>query len=157
MSKIKLTQGYKAIVDPVDFNNLSQFKWHIFKSRNLLYAARTLDKKNSFLHHEIAKSMGLEASDDQVIGFINGDGLDCRRDNLYLRDKAIRLNGHTAYKNKIGKSGYRGVSAISSGNYRSQFAGKVLGTYASPIEAAIAYDKAAIDRYGDKAILNFGL
>lgn len=154
MSKIKLTQGYAAIVDPIDFNNLYKFKWHVFRSRNLLYAARTLNKKNSFLHHEIAKSMGLEASDDQVIGFINGDGLDCRRDNLYLR--ATRLYSHTACKNKIGKSGYRGVSAVPNGNYTSKIAGKRLGTYASPIEAAIAYDKAAIDRYGDKAILNFG-
>ena len=88
MPTIKLTQGYKAIVDPIDYESLSQFRWHILKARNLLYAARTLDKKNYLLHHAIARNMGLEVKKGQTIGFSNHNGLDCRRINICLKQKA---------------------------------------------------------------------
>tara|TARA_R110000868_G_scaffold55870_3_gene173432 strand:+ start:425 stop:898 length:474 start_codon:yes stop_codon:yes gene_type:complete len=157
MLNIKLTQGYEAIVDPVDFENYCHFSWHILKARNLIYAARTSGKQQITLHHAVATNMGLDLPHAKVIGFINGNGLDCRRDNIYLRDKKIRINTHKSYIDRSNYKNYRGVYQNPCGSYRVKFNRTHIGTFSSEIEAAIAYDEFAFKKYGAEAILNFGV
>lgn len=54
------------------------------------------------------------------------------------------------------RSGFRGVYERPSGQKRWQarIKGKSLGYYDSPEEAARVYDRAAVRRFGDKAVLN---
>lgn len=60
---------------------------------------------------------------------------------------------------RIGRSGYRGVSHHDSGLWRARMfiGGKqtLVGYFATPEEAAYAYDKAARELLGDRARLNF--
>jgi len=48
MKKVKLTKGKCALVDDEDFEYLNQFKWHVNKSGERYYAARTLKKIKIF-------------------------------------------------------------------------------------------------------------
>jgi hypothetical protein len=77
---IPLTRGYAALVDDSDYDLVRQSKWLYVGSG---YAGRfvTIDgkKKLLYLHRFL-----LNAQPDQRIDHINGDRLDCRRENLRL-------------------------------------------------------------------------
>lgn len=61
------------------------------------------------------------------------------------------------------KYGYRGIYFDKNRNkfvaeiYGKNKTGKYLGRYDTPEEAALAYDEAAIEEYGDNAFFNFPL
>lgn len=78
--QIPLTRGYTALVDDSDYALLSQRKWLYVGSG---YAGRfvTCDghKTLLYLHRHL-----LNAQPDQRVDHINGDRLDCRRENLRL-------------------------------------------------------------------------
>lgn len=101
----------------------------------------------------------MQPPDDMVVDHINGDPLDNRRSNLRICTHAQNLANGRSHRDSTSK--YRGVSyrpregtwraQISVGNQRSKF----LGQYRTEEEAALAYDAAARDRYGEYARLNF--
>ncbi len=81
--QIALTRGKYAIVEPEDYQRLSQFRWYPQKVRNKVYACR-FDKwvkgrkrKSYLMHREI-----IQIPDQMVCDHINGDGLDNRKENL---------------------------------------------------------------------------
>ncbi len=87
----------------------------------------------------------------------NGDGLDNRRRNL--RDGSGGVNERNARKRHDGSSQYKGVSWDSSRQAwraRIQLNGKqsFLGHFDDETAAALAYDAAAQDLFGDCAVLN---
>jgi len=77
----------------------------------------------------------------------------CKPDNLVdVSISDIRHQRNTqAY---CGATGFRGVS-YSKGNYSAECREVKIGLYKTPIEAARAYDKAAFDKWGEHARLNF--
>lgn len=76
--KIKLTQGWEAIVDDEDYENLIQYRWCAYvKAPTRIYAARKHDNRNIYMHHVI-----IEQLIDFDIDHINGNTLDNRRCNL---------------------------------------------------------------------------
>lgn len=90
-----------------------------------------------------------------VVDHINGNTLDNRRSNLRLCSQANNsANRNKSYKNT---SGYKGVSKA-----RNKWAAKItkdykvyhIGNYTTPELAALAYNKRAVELFGQFAKLN---
>lgn len=156
---ISLTQGKSAIVDDEDFESLSKFKWHYRYMRSTHkhkgYAARSIRLPNEkvirvFMHQQILKSPRVD--------HIDGDGLNNTRGNLRPCTQAenSRNKGDTR---KPKTSRFRGVhfsgqlgkwEARICVNYRKIY----LGIYTTEEEAALAYNAAAREHFGQFARLN---
>ena len=75
--KIPLTRGLFALVDADDFVSVSRRKYYALPVGKLCYAARGENGTTTYLHADIlGKRKGYE------IDHINGNGLDCRKENL---------------------------------------------------------------------------
>lgn len=154
MSKeILLTRGLVALVDDSWFDELNKFKWRVMGSKRN-YAVRQEQGKTIFMHRVIAGT-----PEGQVCDHINGDGLDNRSDNL--RNCTDAQNAHNNHIKKPGcSSAFKGVffdgrrrlwmASICDGGHQI-----VRGPFRFEIEAAIARDKLAKDRWGEFAFLNF--
>lgn len=144
--KIPLTRGKFAIVDDDIFDVLSKHSWHTSSNGYARNGGR------EYMHRIIMRPRpGL------TIDHINLNKLDNRRANL--RICSMRDNIRNGPKKKT-KNPYKGVFweqrtrrwfAQISVNYRSVF----LGRYRDPIDAAYAYDFAAIMIHGEFARPNF--
>lgn len=97
--------------------------------------------------------------DPDTIDHINGDVGNNRLDNL--RDCSVAENSRNYAKPTDGTSIYRGVCWVErdqkwAARISAGASGKrSLGNYASEVDAAAAYDKAAIELHGQFATLNF--
>ncbi len=83
-----LTKEQVALVSPEDAE-LTLVKWSATNNRLCKqgipkwYAVRGSNGKRRYLHREVFKRMrGRECRTGYVVDHINGDGLDCRRENL---------------------------------------------------------------------------
>ncbi len=150
--RIPLTRGKYAIVDPKDYEWLVKYKWHANgRQGGILYA---VNQKRQRMHRLI-----MNAPKEKLVDHINGNGLDNRRANLRL---ATYTQNSWNSRHGIGQgtSRYKGViwykrnkkwEAVISVNGRR----KHLGYYKKEIDAARAFDKAAKERRGEFAVLNF--
>jgi hypothetical protein len=146
---IALTQGKETIVDDEDYEWLMQWKW-FFDGR---YAIRKLGTKTIYMHREIMKTPVGKDTDH-----INGDKLYNRHVNLRVCNRSQNMaNCKTRNTNT---SGYKGVcwdKANSKWQVHITINGKAykLGRFSSLLDAAHAYDQAALERQGDFAKTNF--
>ncbi len=159
MREIPLTRGLIAIIDDDDYERLSAYKWYAAKIRNRFYATRDTwegGKKGIpvRMHRDI---LGLVRGDGKIGDHKNRNTLDNQKENL--RVVGYSLNNHNSNLRRNNPSGYRGVTWYRNKHWNAQIGsnGKTiyLGRYEDPIEAALAYDRAASERWGDDAILNF--
>ena len=156
--RIKLTKGEYAIVDPEDFERLSQYKWHC---TNYGYAARKIPKglrkgseQSIMMHRELCP-----VPDGMWVDHINRKRNDNRRANL--RPVTRQQNCWNSRQNRRkSKTQYIGihfnknrrkwqVQLTVNGRQRG------FGYYADETEAAKAYDEAARKYRGEFAVLNF--
>lgn len=152
---IKLTQGKFATVDEEDFESLNQKKWCASVNRKGGdYAALCYENGKMIRMHR--KILGVTDS-KIMVDHIDHDTLNNQRYNLRLA--TITQNNFNRKSLPNSTSKYRGVSWYSRdkrwvariGNGGTQ---KTLGWFRDEIEAALAYNKAAIERYGEFANLN---
>jgi DNA-directed RNA polymerase specialized sigma24 family protein len=81
-----------ARISPADAHWVAGFPWHVICTRggDLPYTRRAGGASGtSLLSRMVARSMGLVPPDDRrsLVGHLNGDRMDCRRENLYLRKR----------------------------------------------------------------------
>jgi len=160
MKSIALSKGYEAIVDDCDYLVLSKMKWHVVVCPyNLVYAVRRqkINGKiiNIMMHRFI---LGLIGNKKFQVDHINGNGLDNRRSNL--RPCTDQQNKFNMKKRSDNTSGYKGVSWLPD---RKRWQAQIqinkknsrIGRFLSKVEAANAYDKRAVELFGEFAKLNF--
>lgn len=163
MKQIPLSRGLFAIVDDADYEWLMQWKWFASETRGkgtgFFYAARQTPhptKKGKqamvYMHRAI-----LNSPKGMVTDHINHNTLDNRRENLRVCTNAENLRNRvkspqcklSQYKGAVPVKG--GWDAVISVGGRPKY----IGTYETEREAALAYDRAAEQRYGEYAQLNF--
>lgn len=162
--KIPLTKGYEAIIDADDYEKVSQFKWHtVFKraggkpyantSMHISGSSENRKKRNITMHRFI-----IPTPSNLQIDHINGDTLDNRKENLrQVTNSQNHMN--IGKMKKQCSSKYKGVSLRKgTGKWRSLIKrnGKAieLGLFSTELEAAKAYNDAAIEFHGTFAKLN---
>jgi len=150
--EVKLTRGLVTIIDAEDFELVSQHKWCSTRGGNTDYAHR--ESRTIWLHRVL-----LNAPDWMHVDHINGNGLDNRRANLRLCTSGE--NRRNARKHKMGSSEFKGVRKLQDG-YRSPWQARIFidkkryaKSFPTEIEAALWYDKMAIEHFGEFAKLNF--
>lgn len=147
MKEIKTKHGYIILVDDEDFEELSKYKWSIDKDG---YAYRFGGK----MHRLIIRPPA-----NMEIDHINGNRIDNRKSNLRVCTHAQ----NQCNKSTIGinTSGFKGVAwreDCHKWRAKIKFCGTPIniGHFDNPIDAAIAYDKKALELFGEFAKLNFG-
>jgi len=88
MRKIALTQGKFAVVDDIDFDNLSQFRWHAVRIGQIWYAGRSAKVNGCFKEWR----MQWDIMGHILVDHKNGNGLDNRQENLRPCTKAQNIH-----------------------------------------------------------------
>ena len=149
--RIPLTQGYFALVDADDYEELSRYKWHISDKGGRLYAYRTEKGKKTAMHRQI-----LNAPSGMYCDHINHNGLDNRKANLRLCTPQQNAYNRRPF---AGTSKYKGVHwdrQRRKWRARIRHNGKLIhiGYFDYEADAVIAYDDYAIELFGEFAYLN---
>ena len=154
MKEIPLTQGYVALVDDEDYEELAGFSWCGFPYRNTAYAFRGGRKGESItvrMHRQI-----LNVASGVYVDHINGNGLDNRRRNLRIATSSQNMGN---MRSRTGTSCFKGVywdrsagrwGASIQCNHERCF----LGYFNNETEAAATYDKKAKELFKEFARLN---
>lgn len=149
--------GIFALVDDEDFEVVSPYYWGVLlpaKSNTMYAYANATGIPGSILMHRIV----LGAGKGQIVDHIDMYGLNNTRSNLRIVTRQEN-NRHVGTRSH-NTSGRKGVGWDKSKNkWRSQITvdGKnvFLGRYDDLEEAARAYDRAALECFGEFAVINF--
>lgn len=141
-----------VVLDDIDKELVKSWNWTLADRRWTMYVIGS--KWNSITHRPINILMHrliLDAPQGIKVDHINRNGLDNRRSNLRLATD-IQSSAHRGMRTD-NSSGYKGVIAAND-RWRARVAQTHIGYFASSKEAAYAYDRAAIQLYGEFALTN---
>lgn len=160
MKEIKLSQGKVALVDDEDFEYLNQWKWAAYKSKNSFYAGRA-EMKNGKCKTILMHRVILKITEKKIfIDHRDRNGLNNQRYNL--REATHKQNQSNAAP-LIGKiSKYKGVTYNRDKGRKKRWVANIfpngktvhIGHFLTEEEAALAYNKKAIEIQGEFAYLN---
>ena len=155
-----MAQPQYAKVEPANYERLREYEWFAQKGKNCFYAVRQArGPKGSksatiYMHHEL-----IDVGDGLLIDHVNQDSMDNRRANLRGATRAQNIRNRKKFSNSSG-SKYKGIywrKKTRKWEVQITFERKkiFLGCFRSEIDAAKAYDSAAIKYHGEFASLNF--
>ena len=149
-----------VLVDDEDFEYLNQFKWHCDNGyahrRNYLKDKNgNFDKtkyEDIYMHNLI-----MNCPEGKTVAHKNFNGLDNRKSNLRIGSWTQNMQ-HT----RSNKNGFKGVFFSNAGKRIKRWMAQItinkksiyLGRYKTKEEAALAYNQAARQHFGEFAYLN---
>lgn len=157
MKEMPLTQGLVAFVDDEDYGWLFRWNWQAKKVWNTYYAIRKIKRNGKtitiYMHRVIMDTPTGKDTDHR-----NGNGLDNQRVNLRVCTHAENI--HNFHSKKSGASQFKGVCwSKARTKWWAQIACNKrhywLGYFTDETEAAKAYDRKAIELFGEFAKTNF--
>jgi hypothetical protein len=168
--------SHTVLLDEEDWDKVSQYKWYLNRAHTgKLYVRTNIDhpdggtlmrkiggkeyeckKQTTIALHQIIANTPKDMHTDHK----NGDTLDNRKENLRICTNA--QNCWNRGKNKNNSHGYKGIKFDGRRRlapwqaYIGHLGKRIyLGNYATAEEAARAYDKKALEIFGEFAVLNF--
>lgn len=147
--RVPLSKGHYALIDATDASEILAYNWY-FQGR---YAMRVEGPRNkrkyTLMHRQLLKPPpGLE------VDHVNGDKLDNRRANLRLCTRSQNAANRPGLDGA--SSRYKGVAYEKrTGLWIATINNSYLGGFEREEDAAMAYDAAALERYGEFARLDF--
>jgi len=143
---ITLSDGQVCRVDDADFSRVGRERWYPAEGVNTTYAVRS---DGDTMHRVIVR-----AQPGQKVDHADGNGLNNQRSNLRVCTQA--QNNANSSTRRSSRSGFKGVHwCLKREKWIVQCAHKHVGQFAEKVEAAKAYDVAAVAAYGEFARLNF--
>jgi hypothetical protein len=153
MKTIKLQCGAQVTLDDVDVERFGLMPWKVDKSGHVAWNTWIDGRpKTLLLHREI-----FGAKPGQLLDHKNRDKLDNRRENIRLADARGNAANRDPQRTNKRHSRYKGVTFHGQRKRWQAACGKrYLGLFASEESAALAYDRAAREAFGEFARPNFG-
>jgi hypothetical protein len=159
---IPLIRGQITRVAERNYPDLAQFNWCVTENptSGKLYAVRSICDGSIIIGTEYMHRRIMHAPPWVEVDHKDGDGLNNVYWNLRLCTHSQNLSNRGKQQNNT--SGYKGVSWYQRGqrwvaHIKAGKAGKNihLGYFDDPVEAALAYDRAALQYHGAFSSLNF--
>jgi len=149
-----LTKKIYCLLDDDTYDWLSYWKWSVTENPSgMKYARRkgfnpTLQKPQFIYLHKIVSGI----SDNYILKFRDGNPLNLQKANLRttnLRDEDVVWWGSSKVSKFDGVvwDGYHGL-------WRAEVKGLVIGYYVAEMDAAMEYNKKALELFGNDAVVN---
>jgi len=160
MKTIQLSKQEVVLVDDEDFDRLNHYKWYLSVSSpdGSGYACRSCYANGKvtsiYMHRELLNVPKGFQTDHK-----DGNKLNNQKDNLRIATGQENCRNRPRRGNN--KSGYKGVTQYEDGRrweasiWLDGHKHKYIGVFESAMDAALAYDKSAIEFFGEFARLNF--
>lgn len=137
---------------------MTYHKWFAVEHHGTVYAKTNIPaqkgKRTTIKMHRVV----MNAQPGDIVDHINGNGLDNRKENLRIVSNKLNARNRKAHAGS--SSIYKGVSYLARlGKWQVNICedgiNHYVGVYESEEQAARAYDRHAISRFGQYARLNF--
>jgi hypothetical protein len=149
--EIQLTKGYVTIIDESDAHLVSPYTWSVvFGASPKPYASATIKQagRRVHIHTFLVGIAGL------YVDHINGDTLDNRRSNLRVCAPIENAQNRRCTRGAVPLKGVFRNRQKFCAKIRTEQGRIFVGSFSSAIQAALAYDAAAIKYHGEFAATN---
>lgn len=146
---VPLTQGKFALIDAEDWDVVAEITWSYGEVRpGYGYAMSKINRRTARMHNLI-----LPVAKGLMVDHANHNTLDNRR--LNLRCATRSQNFANSRRNRNSTTGYKGVTFYPRlGKWQAHIQRSHLGMFETPEAAALAYDAAAREVFGEFAQTN---
>lgn len=160
MKLIRVSNEEFSMVDDSDYTALLNYSWAARKSGNTKYCyTRFIAPNGGHFYIDIHRAIMGVYDSKILIDHKDGNGLNNQRKNLRVCNRSQNASNRHHPKNKNNTSSYFGVSwMVTAKRWRAYIVKdckqKSLGLFKREEDAALAYNKAAIELHGEFAKQN---